>query len=139
MTMTDPQRHKWVLLTHQIPPKPSGFRVKVWRKLQEIGAIAVKNAVYVLPNTSASLEDFQWLRQEILDAVAEGQFHIFPVVTVDEGIRILTGTEAGEEQADGSYPPGTVNQAVAAKLESFARCLKEHTKEESDPEKRADE
>jgi len=66
--VSDVRLHKWVLLTHQIPPRPSGFRVKVWRKLQEIGAITVRNSVYVLPGSPEALEDFQWLRQEIADA-----------------------------------------------------------------------
>lgn len=69
--MSDVHLHKWVLLTHQIASGPSGFRVKVWRKLQEIGAIAVRNAVYVLPASPESLEDFQWLRQEIVDGGGE--------------------------------------------------------------------
>ena len=69
--MSDVRLHKWVLLTHLIPPRPSGFRVKVWRKLQEIGAITVKNSVYVLPGSPEALEDFQWLRQEIVDAGGE--------------------------------------------------------------------
>jgi len=60
---------KWLLLIHQIPPKPDYFRVKVRRRLQRIGAIALKNSVYVLPSRSETLEDFQWLLREI---VADG-------------------------------------------------------------------
>ena len=41
--------HSWLLLIHQIPAKPAYLRVKIWRRLQGIGAIAVKNAVHVLP------------------------------------------------------------------------------------------
>ncbi len=40
---------RWLLLFHQIPPKPDYFRVKVWRRLQRIGAVPVKNSVWVLP------------------------------------------------------------------------------------------
>ena len=64
--MADPQS-RWLLLIHQIPPKPNYFRVKVWRRLQRIGAIAVKNSVYVLPKTDQSQEDFQWLLREIVE------------------------------------------------------------------------
>jgi len=64
--MSDPQG-RWLLLIHQIPPKPNYFRVKVWRRLQRIGAIAVKNSVYVLPKTDQSQEDFQWLLREIVE------------------------------------------------------------------------
>ena len=55
----------WLLLIHQLPPKPDYFRVKVRRRLHKIGAAAIKNSVYVLPNTEESLEDFQWLVRSI--------------------------------------------------------------------------
>src|SRR5205809_2065990 len=58
----------WLLLFPQIPPQPSSLRVRVWRRLQQIGAVAVKNAAYALPDTEATLEDMTWLRQEIVDA-----------------------------------------------------------------------
>ncbi|HET7598603.1 MAG TPA: chromate resistance protein ChrB domain-containing protein [Burkholderiales bacterium] len=57
---------RWLLLIHQLPPKPDYFRVKIWRRLQRIGAVAIKNAVYVLPSSAEASEDFQWLRQEII-------------------------------------------------------------------------
>lgn len=59
---------QWLLLLPQIPPQPSSLRVRVWRRLQQLGAVAVKNAAYALPNTETALEDFQWLAQEIVDA-----------------------------------------------------------------------
>ena len=55
-----------MLLIHQLPPKPDYFRVKTWRRLQRIGAVAIKNSVYVLPHTEQASEDFQWLRREIV-------------------------------------------------------------------------
>ena len=57
----------WLLLIHQIPPKPDYLRVKIGRRLQRIGAVAVKNSVYVLPDRTESLEDFQWVRAEVID------------------------------------------------------------------------
>ena len=57
----------WLLLIHQVPPKPNYFRVKVWRRLQRLGAVAIKNSVYVLPRTEQTCEDFQWVMQEIVD------------------------------------------------------------------------
>jgi hypothetical protein len=57
---------RWLLLIHQIPPKPSYLRVKVSRRLQGLGAVAVKNSVYVLPRSGQAFEDFQWLRGEIV-------------------------------------------------------------------------
>jgi hypothetical protein len=60
---------RWLLLIHQIPPKPSYLRVKVGRRLQALGAVPVKNSVYVLPRSDAAFEDLQWVRREL---VAEG-------------------------------------------------------------------
>jgi hypothetical protein len=57
---------RWLLLVHQIPPKPDYFRVKVRRRLQRIGAIALKNSVYLLPSRPETLEDFRWLLREIV-------------------------------------------------------------------------
>jgi Uncharacterized conserved protein len=62
---------RWLLLIHQIPPKPSYFRVKIWRRLQRLGAVAIKNAAYVLPKSEQALEDFQWLLHEITDGGGE--------------------------------------------------------------------
>jgi hypothetical protein len=56
---------RWLLMIHQIPPRPTYFRVKIWRRLQQLGALPVKNAVYVLPATDQALEDFQWMAREI--------------------------------------------------------------------------
>jgi hypothetical protein len=65
-----PQREptSWLLLIHQVPNSPSYLRVKMWRRLQKIGAVAVKNAVYVLPPSDQSSEDFHWVAREILEA-----------------------------------------------------------------------
>jgi hypothetical protein len=57
---------RWLLLFHQIPPKPDYFRVKVWRRLHRIGAVPVKNSVWVLPYSDQAVEDFRWLLQEIV-------------------------------------------------------------------------
>ncbi len=56
---------KWLMMFHQLPPKPAYFRVKVWRRLQAMGAVNVKNSVYVLPLSDAAREDLSWLLQEI--------------------------------------------------------------------------
>jgi hypothetical protein len=57
---------RWLLLIHQIPPKPDYLRVKIGRRLQRVGAVAVKNSVYVLPDRDQAFEDFQWIRTEII-------------------------------------------------------------------------
>jgi hypothetical protein len=58
-------RSGWLLLIHQVPHSPPYLRVKVWRRLGKIGAVAVKNAVYALPVSDQALEDFQWIGKEI--------------------------------------------------------------------------
>src|SRR6185312_3602221 len=55
----------WLVLIHQIPPKPDYLRVKIGRRLQRLGAVPIKKTVYVLPNRPQSLEDFQWVRAEV--------------------------------------------------------------------------
>lgn len=69
----------WLLLIHQIPPKPAYFRVKVWRQLQALGAVPLKNSVYVLPLSDGTREDFQWMVRQIAAeggeaSVVEAQF-----------------------------------------------------------------
>src|SRR5436190_19234020 len=56
---------RWLLLIHQLPAKPAYLRVKVWRRLQALGAVIVKNSVYVLPANEQTQEDFEWLLKEI--------------------------------------------------------------------------
>jgi hypothetical protein len=60
------EEHRWLLLIHQIPPAPAYFRAKVGKRLQRLGAVPIKNSVYVLPYTSATQEDFQWVAREIV-------------------------------------------------------------------------
>src|SRR5258706_663495 len=62
---------RWLLLIHQIPPKPDYFRVKIWRRLQRLGAVAIKNSVYALPKNDQTQEDFQWVLREIVEGGGE--------------------------------------------------------------------
>lgn len=62
---------RWLLLFHQLPSNPAYLRVKVWRRLQGLGAVAIKNAVYALPASDQSQEDFEWLLKEIIEAGGE--------------------------------------------------------------------
>ncbi len=65
------------------------------------------------------------LRKDVVDAVAEGKFHIYPITTIDEGIEILTGTEAGKLEDSGNYPKNTINYLVNERLRTFAMKYKE--------------
>ena len=74
---------RWLLLIHQVPAKPDYVRVKVRRRLRRLGAVALKNAVYVLPRADGTTEDFQWLLREI---VAEGGDALLVAASVLEGV-----------------------------------------------------
>lgn len=63
------------------------------------------------------------LNDDVVDAVEAGLFNIWPIRTVDEGITLLTGVEAGKKQADGTFPAGTVNDLVSRKLRMFAETV----------------
>jgi hypothetical protein len=64
--MNKTRKSRWLLLIHQLPPKPDYFRVKISRRLQQVGAVAIKQSVYALPNNDQSFEDFNWLYKEII-------------------------------------------------------------------------
>lgn len=64
--MPEDEARAWLLLIHSIPPKPDYLRVKVGRRLQRVGAVALKNSVYVLPSGEQGQEDFQWLLREVV-------------------------------------------------------------------------
>jgi len=61
----------WLLLIHQIPAKPTYFRAKIWRRLQQLGAVAIKQSVYAMPHQEQSLEDLTWIVKEITDGGGE--------------------------------------------------------------------
>jgi ATP-dependent Lon protease len=65
------------------------------------------------------------LRKDVVEAVKEQKFHIYPVKTIDQGIEILTGVEAGERLEDGRFKEGTVNDLVDKKLKELGYKIKE--------------
>ena len=65
------------------------------------------------------------LKEEVVQAIKEGKFHIFPVKTIDEGIEVLTGIKAGERQPDGTYEKGTINFLAQRRLSEMAERIKE--------------
>jgi predicted ATP-dependent protease len=81
------------------------------------------------------------LRRDVVKAIEEGKFHIYPVSTIKEGIEILTGMAAGELQEDGTYPEGTLFRKVDDKLREMAELEKEFgkSKEEEGKQENTDE
>lgn len=61
----------WLLLHYKLPPDPSALRVHVWRRLKRLGAVLFQDAVWVLPNTARTLEQFRWLAAEIVEMGGE--------------------------------------------------------------------
>jgi hypothetical protein len=72
---------RWLLFVHQLPSYPSNLRVKTWRRLQQLGAVPIKQAVYVLPDTAGAREDFEWLKAEVIGA--GGDASVFAADHVD--------------------------------------------------------
>ena len=65
------------------------------------------------------------LRKDVVEAVKEGKFHIYPVKSIDQGIEVLTGVEAGERLEDGRFKEGSVNALVDNKLIELGTKIKE--------------
>jgi hypothetical protein len=62
---------KWLVLVYRVPREPTASRVYVWRKLKQLGAVALQDAAWVLPATSRTQEQFQWLAAEIVELGGE--------------------------------------------------------------------
>jgi predicted ATP-dependent protease len=70
------------------------------------------------------------LEEEVVEAVQQGQFSVYAVQNIDEAVTIITGTEAGQRNEDGNFPPDTVNAAVEAQLIRYARLRKKHAEKD---------
>ena len=111
---------RWLLLIHQLPPTPAYLRVKTARQLQKIGAVAVKNSVYVLPNSEASQESFVWLSKEIGAGGGEATLceSSFVGETSNEAIEALFDAARGKD-----YQQLVVEVRAAGKALGRARRL----------------
>ena len=130
MAKNSAKKLEWILLIHQLPPKPTNLRVRIWRKLQKLGAVAIKNSVYVLPANEKTQEDFQWLKQEIESS--GGEATVFQAASVegatDEEI-IAAFRKARDEEfaaiaADLEGLSGVVSQQIRGKHLSTGRLTK---------------
>ena len=73
---------RWLVFVHQMPARPSNGRVQIWRRLQQLGSVALKNAVHVLPESAQAVEDFEWLREEVV--ALGGEASVFRVSSMSE-------------------------------------------------------
>lgn len=90
---------RWLLLIHQLPPKPDYVRVKIRRRLQGIGAVALKRTVYALPASDQTREDFEWLAREIADLGGEATICEGSFLEPETGARLIA-THRAERSRD---------------------------------------
>jgi hypothetical protein len=92
----------WLLLLHQIPPKPAYFRAKVLRRLNQVGALAIKKSAYVMPASEDTQEDLEWILREIVEEGGEGWILRSELVAghSDESLRAAFGTVRAADYAE---------------------------------------
>jgi hypothetical protein len=121
---TPPEPDRWLLLIHQLPAKPAYFRVKVWRRLQALGAVTVKNAVYALPAGEQAQEDFEWLLKEITDGGGEGMICEARLLDglSDDDVRALFNQARAQDYAEVSKDARALAAALAADAGSLPKA-----------------
>jgi hypothetical protein len=106
--------HGWLLLVHQLPPKPAYLRVKTWRRLQSLGAVSVKGSVYLLPATAQATADLRWLSREIVAGGGEAM--------VCE-VQLIEGLSDGQARALFNAPRSADYRALAEEARAFDKAL----------------
>jgi hypothetical protein len=112
----------WLLLAHQLPPKPAYFRVKIWRRLQDLGSVAIKASLYALPSSDEAREDFQWLLREIQEG--GGDATIFEAKLID-GLTDQEVRALFDKARDADY------EKLAAEARALVEVLAAPTKDEA--------
>jgi predicted ATP-dependent protease len=110
--------------------------VNQWGEIQPIGGVKEKIEGFFDVCKSRKLTGSQgvlipvqnvgdlMLRDDVVDAVEQGMFHVYPVMSVDQGIEILTGITAGERDKNGKYPEGTINYLIQKRLNELSESLR---------------
>ena len=91
--------NKWLLLVYKIPREPSALRVGVWRKMKQLGAVLLHDAVWVLPASPRTEEQFQWLAAEIVESGGEATVCVSQVPTAKREAL----TKQFTQQTDAAY------------------------------------
>ena len=115
---------RWLILVHRIPPRPLYLRAKMRQRLHDAGAVAVKNAVYLLPHGAEALEDLQWIAQEIV--AGGGDAHLFAGDFVD-GVANDAAVAQFREARDADYDAIAADAHAAMKAARSAAALPELT------------
>jgi hypothetical protein len=119
---------RWLLLIHQLPTKPAYFRVKIWRRLQGIGAVTVKSTVYALPANAETQEDFEWLLKEIVEGGGEAM--------VCEA-RLIDGLSDAQVRALFDAARDADYEAIGDEVRALAKALDDNGPSEKRAEARA--
>src|SRR5882762_2808704 len=116
---------RWLILVHRIPPRPLYLRAKIRQRLSTAGAVAVKNAVYLLPQSAEALEDLQWIAQEIV--AGGGDAHLFEGDFVD-GVAGDSAVAHFRETRDADYAAVTTDARAAIKAAAVADLAVAHAR-----------
>ncbi|MEO3472542.1 chromate resistance protein ChrB domain-containing protein [Roseomonas sp. CAU 1739] len=110
---------RWLLLVFQLPSKPAYLRVKIWRRLQVLGAVAVKNAVYALPAGEQAQEDLEWLLKEISEGGGDAMIWEARLVDglSDDDVRSLFNAARGEDYDAAAKEARTLSEAARSQVE----------------------
>ena len=111
---------RWLILVHRIPSRPLYLRAKMRQRLADIGAVAVKNSVYLLPHGAEALEDLQWIAQEI--ETGGGDAHLFEGDFVD-GVATDTAVAQFREARNADYDALAADAHAAVKAARSAAAL----------------
>jgi hypothetical protein len=126
---------RWLLLIHQIPPKPAYLRVKIWRRLQRLGAVAIKNSVYALPKSDQTQEDFQWVLREVIEGGGDGtlcEARLVDGITDDQVEELFQAARTADygqiaddaRRVAGTLPKGKLDQEPRPQVEVDIARLK---------------
>lgn len=113
---------RWLILVHRIPPRPLYLRAKMRQRLAGVGAVAVKNSVYLLPHGAEALEDLQWIAQEIV--TGGGDAHLFAGDFV-EGVAGEAAIAQFQEGRNGDYDALVADAHAAMKAARSAAAVVE--------------
>ncbi|HYK02076.1 MAG TPA: chromate resistance protein ChrB domain-containing protein [Thermoanaerobaculia bacterium] len=115
---------RWLILVHRIPSRPLYLRAKMRQRLADVGAVAVKNSVYLLPYGTEALEDLQWIAQEIV--AGGGEAHLFSGDFVD-GVANEAAVAQFVEARNADYDAIAADAKAAMKAARSAAAVAELT------------
>jgi hypothetical protein len=111
-TLVSSEGRRWLLLIHQLPPKPDYLRVKLRRRLQRIGAVPIKRTVYALPPGEQSREDFEWLAREIAADGGEATLAEATLLDAETDRRLVAASQAARTNEFGEIVAASRHERV---------------------------